>query len=69
MIEGHTDAVGSHDYNMHLSQNRANSVIKYLLNKGIPAYRVEAKGYGETKPMASGDFIDLNRRTVFILKD
>lgn len=68
-IEGHTDKIGSHDYNMYLSQQRANAVRKYLLNKGIDASRVTSIGYGETKPMASDDFIDLNRRTVFVLKD
>ena len=68
-IDGHTDKIGSHEYNMYLSQNRANAVKKYLLSKGIQASRIESVGYGETKPMASDDFIELNRRTVFVLKD
>ena len=70
VIEGHTDNIGSHDYNMQLSQNRANSVKKSLIKKGVDSSRITAIGYGETKPMGSNeDFADLNRRTVFILKD
>jgi outer membrane protein OmpA-like peptidoglycan-associated protein/tetratricopeptide (TPR) repeat protein len=51
-IGGHTDALGDDAYNMNLSAARANSVKKYLESKGIAAERLEAKGYGETKPIA-----------------
>ncbi len=50
MIEGHTDSRGDDAYNMDLSQRRANSVRNYLINKGIPADKLKAIGYGETKP-------------------
>lgn len=50
-IGGHTDAVGKDDYNMELSQARANAVRDYLISKGIAAERLTAVGYGETKPV------------------
>jgi outer membrane protein OmpA-like peptidoglycan-associated protein len=49
-IGGHTDDVGSDDYNMNLSRERANSVITYLVGKGIAQERLTSKGYGESKP-------------------
>ena len=51
-VGGHTDSKGSDTYNLKLSQARANAVKKYLESKGIEADRVEAIGYGETKPIA-----------------
>jgi outer membrane protein OmpA-like peptidoglycan-associated protein len=51
-IEGHTDNVGDDAYNMDLSQKRTVSVKNYLVTKGIPATRLNAIGYGETKPVA-----------------
>ena len=52
-IEGHTDSRGSDAYNLRLSQGRANSVRLYLIRRGIDAARMEAKGYGESNPIAS----------------
>jgi outer membrane protein OmpA-like peptidoglycan-associated protein len=52
-IEGHTDSQGSDAYNMKLSERRANAVRDYLISKGISADRLEAKGYGETRPIAT----------------
>ncbi|MCX5783647.1 MAG: OmpA family protein [Elusimicrobia bacterium] len=51
-IAGHTDNTGSPDYNMALSGRRAESVKKYLVEKGIAADRLETKGYGDTQPIA-----------------
>ncbi len=48
-IMSHTDSRGDDAYNMSLSQERANSVVNYLVNKGISRSRLVAKGYGETR--------------------
>jgi len=65
-IGGHTDNVGTHEYNMELSQKRAEAVRDWILNKGIDSSRVKAVGYGETLPLASNDDEEngreLNRR-------
>jgi outer membrane protein OmpA-like peptidoglycan-associated protein len=52
-IEGHTDSRGNDDYNLKLSQGRASSVRTYLIGKGIASERMEAIGYGETRPIAA----------------
>ncbi|MBC8646935.1 MAG: OmpA family protein, partial [Thermoanaerobaculia bacterium] len=53
LIEGHTDADGSNEYNLKLSQLRAESVRSVLLAGGGAPGGLEAHGYGETKPIAS----------------
>jgi outer membrane protein OmpA-like peptidoglycan-associated protein len=53
VIEGHTDNVGSDTLNLNLSQRRAQSVLNYLVSKGIDASRLRAKGFGESKPIAT----------------
>jgi len=53
VIEGHTDGVGTDEYNMALSQRRADSVVDYLVRShGINPSRLTAVGYGETRPLA-----------------
>ena len=52
LVEGHTDSAGPEDYNMNLSQQRAESVTKYLVSKGIDAGRFTTKWYGEAQPRA-----------------
>ncbi|MEO0618220.1 MAG: OmpA family protein [Pseudomonadota bacterium] len=52
-IAGHTDSSGSAGYNMTLSKRRAGSVVSYLRGKGIESDRLEARGYGEERPIAS----------------
>ncbi|MBC8004762.1 MAG: OmpA family protein [Verrucomicrobia bacterium] len=49
-LMAHTDHVGSNDFNSELSQKRAQSVVDYMISKGINAARLVAKGYGETWP-------------------
>ena len=73
-ISSHTDSVGTDQSNMTLSQNRAQSVVNYLIQKGINPERLVAKGYGESKPIAPNSNPDgsdnpegrqKNRRTEF----
>lgn len=52
-IEGHTDSIGSHEYNQQLSERRALSVKRYLLQNGIRTERLETKGYGKRRPLVS----------------
>ena len=73
-IGAHTDSIGSVEYNADLSQQRAESVVKYLISKGIDSERLVAKGYGATNPVAPNFMPDgsdnpegrkKNRRTEF----
>ena len=54
-IAGYTDSVGSYDYNMGLSESRAQSVHDYLVSKGINDANISAKGFGPDDPVASND--------------
>jgi OmpA-OmpF porin, OOP family len=54
-IEGHTDSVGPDDRNLKLSQDRSQSVVDYIVSKGISKDRLTAKGFGETKPIDTND--------------
>ncbi len=70
-IEGHTDSDGADDYNMDLSKRRAESVRTYLINEyGISADRLEAKGWGESKPIDTNDTSEgkANNRRVELVK-
>ena len=67
-IGGHTDDQGTDEYNDRLSENRAKSVYDYLVGKGIPADRLQYKGYGKRMPVAGNDTEEgraANRRTEF----
>jgi len=69
-IDGHTDNVGSPATNKLLSEARATSVQTYIKNKGIPATRLRAKGFGETKPIATNatdEGRQQNRRVEFTI--
>lgn len=54
-IEGHTDSVGSNSLNLRLSENRASAVMTFLIENGIASNRLQSKGFGETRPVASND--------------
>jgi outer membrane protein OmpA-like peptidoglycan-associated protein len=54
-VEGHTDSVGSADYNQRLSENRADAVRAYLVEQGIAPNSIGTAGFGETAPVASND--------------
>jgi outer membrane protein OmpA-like peptidoglycan-associated protein len=72
-INSHTDARGSDEYNLDLSQRRAQSVVNYLIENGIDSVRLQAKGFGETQLLnrckngvnCSEEEHQLNRRTTF----
>ena len=69
-IEGHTDSVGDAERNRVLSQARAQSVMEYLVKKGIAATRLVAKGYGPDKPIGPNETEvgrEANRRVEFII--
>ncbi len=55
VIEGHTDNVGTDEYNLNLSRTRAKAVMNYFVAKGIPVARISSQGYGESKPVATND--------------
>jgi len=70
MIEGHTDAIGSHAINDRLSLIRADVVKDYLIANGIKRSRIKTVGYGERKPIGSNDTEfgrKLNRRTEIVI--
>ena len=52
-IEGHTDSVGSEEYNQQLSEKRASAVREYLVQQGIAGGSVTAKGFGKSRPVVS----------------
>lgn len=73
-LAAHTDSKGTDEYNQNLSQERAKSVVDYLISKGIDKGRLLPKGYGETMPVADNENADgtdnpegrqQNRRTEF----
>ena len=67
-IGGHTDALGSDEYNRSLSDDRANAVRTYLLEHGIAEERVTAVGYGESVPVDTNETEEgraQNRRVEF----
>lgn len=71
IIEAHTDSLGDANYNLELSQKRANSAKKQLIDMGIEENRIEAIGYGESKPLVSNDTAEnmqKNRRVTIKIK-
>jgi OmpA-OmpF porin, OOP family len=69
-IAAHTDNSGSHDDNMELSGRRAQTVVEVLKDKGVPESMLQAKGFGETKPLVpntSEENKRKNRRVEFIV--
>src|SRR5579864_3830433 len=69
-IEGHTDSIGGDDYNMTLSQHRAEAVRDYLVQQGIPNGTIVARGLGKAGPVATNDTPEgrqQNRRVELVL--
>jgi outer membrane protein OmpA-like peptidoglycan-associated protein len=54
-VEGHTDNVGSDEFNARLSEKRADTVRAYLVSQGVSPDTVIARGFGKTQPVASND--------------
>jgi OOP family OmpA-OmpF porin len=71
-LEGHTDNIGSYQYNLGLSLSRVESVAKYLIYKGIDSGRIELAGFSFRNPIATNETDEgrqLNRRVVFKILD
>jgi outer membrane protein OmpA-like peptidoglycan-associated protein len=71
VVEGHTDSRGSRDFNMQLSLSRAQSVMNYLVSRGVPAESITSTGVGPDRPLAdnsSRDGRQQNRRVEIIVK-
>ena len=69
-IEGHTDSVGTNEFNQQLSEKRANAVRDYLIGQSVPPDSVTAVGLGKDQPVASNDTAQgrqLNRRVEIIV--
>lgn len=70
-VQGHTDSVGDPDANLALSQRRAAAVRNELISRGVPASRLTAVGYGQTKPLVDPEKTDedraTNRRVVLVV--
>ena len=67
-VEGHTDERGAESYNQRLSQARAESVVRYLVGKGVSRSRLKARGFGESLPRVPGTGEEVwatNRRVEF----
>jgi outer membrane protein OmpA-like peptidoglycan-associated protein len=70
--EGHTDNVGSAEFNQKLSEQRAHAVMQYLIERGVAANRLQAVGHGKDKPVASNSTKEgqaKNRRVELVIKD
>jgi outer membrane protein OmpA-like peptidoglycan-associated protein len=72
LIEGHTDAVGTDEYNLGLSQRRAQAVHDFLVSQDVKADRLSWEGYGESRPVADNDTDEgrqKNRRVDLVIQD
>jgi outer membrane protein OmpA-like peptidoglycan-associated protein len=61
-IEGHTDSVGTDDFNQQLSERRSDSVRDFLAEQGVPGSAISARGFGKTQPVASNDTAEGRQR-------
>ncbi len=67
-LEGHTDARGTADYNLRLSQRRADAVVAYLRQRGVADGRLRAAGFGEYRPLSGYPPTDDRQRRVEIVR-
>lgn len=71
VVEGHTDSQGARDFNMQLSQERAQAVMNFLVSRGVPAEAISAVGIGPDRPIADNNTRDgrtENRRVELVIK-
>ena len=69
-VQGHTDSRGDDDYNLDLSQRRADAVREYLIEQGVDEKRLQSRGYGEEEPVDSAENTAAwakNRRVEFVI--
>ena len=69
-VEGHTNSVGSDEYNQLLSEQRASSVRDFLVQQGVPDHSVTSRGFGKTQPAATNDTAEgrsKNRRVELVV--
>ncbi len=69
-VEGHTDSRGDAEFNLQLSQSRAEQVVRFLTEHGVPADRLQAQGYGDSRPVDDREAEaawDRNRRVEFVI--
>jgi OOP family OmpA-OmpF porin len=72
MVEGHTDWIGTEEYNQGLSERRSESVRRYLTEHGVDESRLSTAGYGESRPIASNETREgraLNRRVELLVQE
>jgi len=72
MIEGHTDSIGTEEYNLDLSQRRAQAVYEFLISQDVDADRMSWDGYGESRPVADNSTDEgrqRNRRVDLVIQD
>ena len=70
-VDGHTDSVGSDDFNLDLSKRRASSVRDYLVDQGVASRHIVARGFGESQPKSTNETAEgrqLNRRVEISIK-
>ena len=66
VVLGYTDRIGSDAYNQGLSERRAQSVVDYLISKGIPADKISARGMGESNPVTGNTCDNVKQRAALI---
>ncbi len=72
VIEGHTDSIGTDEYNLGLSKRRAQAVHEFLASQGVDASRMTWEGFGESRPVADNDTNEgrqKNRRVDLVIQD
>ncbi|MGB2578741.1 outer membrane protein OmpA-like peptidoglycan-associated protein [Elusimicrobium simillimum] len=72
IVEGHTDSVGSHEYNDWLSKARAMAIKSYIVSRGVHPDSIKVYGYGKRRPLTLDNTPEgraTNRRVVFIVTD